>query len=92
MSVTYMPYMTRRTSLVLDEEVRRAARQLARHYDCSTSEAIRQAILRQRDAVIGVSAEQRRQRRRALEMLIELSEGGDPVDEIRRLKREDGGF
>jgi hypothetical protein len=84
--------MSQRTSLVLDEEVRRAAKQLARHYECSTSEAIRRAILRQRDAVVGPPAELRQRRRQALELLIRLSEGSDPEAEVRHLKREDGGF
>jgi hypothetical protein len=87
-----MPLMSPRTSLVLDEDVRRAARQLARYYDCSTSEAIRRAILHQRDAVLGPPAEHRQRRRRAVELLIRLSEGSDPEAEVRRLKREDAGF
>lgn len=47
--------MSFRTTRVLDEATREAARQLARH-----SEAIRRAVLSQRDAVVGVSPELRR--------------------------------
>lgn len=92
MSPGYAYVMSQRTSLVLDEEARKAAKELARHYDCSTSEAIRRAVVHQRDAVLGVSTELRRQRRRALELLIELSDGADPEAEVQRLKEEDEGF
>lgn len=81
-----------RTSLVLDAATRQAARQLARHYDCSTSEAIRRAVLVQRDAAIGVTAEMKRGRKKVLERLFELFEDSDPEGEIRRLKSEDAGF
>ena len=84
--------MSARTSLLLDEETRLAAKQLARHYDSSTSEAIRRAVLAQRDAVVGVSAAFRRRRKRVLERLFVLFEGSDPEAEIRRLKAEDVGF
>ena len=48
--------MSKRTSLILDDDTRIAARQLALRYDCSTSEAIRRAVVRHRDAVLGVPA------------------------------------
>jgi hypothetical protein len=83
---------TQRTTLVLNEETRSAARELALRYGCSMSEAIRRAVLRHRDAVFGVPAESRRERRRALDRLVELFEGNDPEEEIRRLKSEDEGF
>ena len=41
--------MATRTTLMLDEDVRSAARELAHRYGCSTSEAIRRAVLRHRD-------------------------------------------
>ena len=84
--------MAIRTTLYLDDEVRAAARQLAARYDCSLSEAIRRAVIRHRDAVVGVPPERRRERARLLERLIELFEGHDPEEEIRRLKEEDEGF
>ena len=40
--------MAHRTTVLLDEETRTAARQLAMRYGCSTSEAIRRAIVRHR--------------------------------------------
>ncbi len=84
--------MSYRTSLLLDEESRTAARQLALRFDCSTSEAIRRAIVRQRDAVFGVSAANMRQRREVLTRLFDLFEGHDVAAEVRRLKDEDPGF
>lgn len=84
--------MATRTTILLDDETRTAARQLALRYTCSTSEAIRRAVVRHRDAVFGVPAESRTERRRALERLIELFDGHDAADEIRRLKSQDDGF
>lgn len=80
-----------RTSLMLDDATRRAARQLARHYDCGVSEAIRRAVQSHRDAVVGVSAEERKRRRQVLERLFVLFDGTDPEAEVRRLKTEDAG-
>lgn len=88
----YAYIMAMRTTLVLDEPARAAARQLARRYGCSVSEAIRRSLIRQRDAEIGVPAARRRQRMTALRRLVSLFEGNDAAAEIRRLKAEDGGF
>lgn len=84
--------MASRTTLVLDDKAREAARQLARRYGCSLSEATRRALIRQRDAEMGVPRERRQQRVRALKRLVDLFAGNDPADEIRRLKAEDAGF
>ncbi|MBI4864854.1 MAG: ribbon-helix-helix protein, CopG family [Candidatus Riflebacteria bacterium] len=84
--------MAKRTSIVLDEETRRAARELANRLDCSTSEAIRRAILRFRDLTSGVPLRVRKERGRTLERLAELFEGHDAAEEIARLKKEDEGF
>ena len=84
--------MARRTTLILDDEARLAARQLAASYDCSVSEAIRRAVVMQRDAVRGLPPEKRRQRVHTLERLFVLFEGNDPEEEVRRLKAEDEGF
>ena len=77
-----------RTALVLDDETRHAAQQLALRYGCSMSEAIRRAVVHQRDAAIGVPAERRQERRQILERLFELFEGNDPDEEIRHLNAE----
>lgn len=84
--------MAQRTTLILDEDSKRAARELALRYDCSMSEAIRRAVVQHRDAVLGVAPESRRERRETLERLFDLFEGNDPEAEVRRLKREDAGF
>lgn len=84
--------MASRTTLILDEEAREAARQLARRYGCSLSEAMRRALINQRDAEVGVPSERRRMRARALRRLFDLFEGNDAAAEVRRLKAEDPGF
>ena len=84
--------MAYRTTILLDDEVRTAARELASVYRCSTSEAIRRAVIRHRDAVYGLPAASRQQRKQALKRLFELFEGNDAREEVRRLKAEDHGF
>jgi len=84
--------MALRTTLILDDKARHAARQLARRYSCSLSEATRRALIRQRDAELGVPRERRRERVQALRRLFDLFAGNDPLTEVRRLKAEDGGF
>lgn len=84
--------MAHRTTLILDDDTRRAARELARRYDCTLSEAIRRAVVRHRDAVTGIPREAREERTRALHRLFKLFEGNDPEAEVRRLKAEDEGF
>ena len=74
---------------MLDEEVLSAARELAHRYGCSTSEAIRRAVLRHRDAVMGIPPARRAERVRILEHLFVLFEGHDPADEVRRLRESD---
>ena len=74
---------------MLDEEVLSAARELAHRYGCSTSEAIRRAVLRHRDAVMGIPSARRAERVRILEHLFVLFEGHDPADEVRRLRESD---
>ena len=91
-SIWYTYHMARRTTILLDEEARHAARQLAMRYRCSTSEAIRRAIVRHRDAVYGVPVESRRERCEVLQRLFHLFEGHDAELEIRRLKEQDEGF
>jgi hypothetical protein len=84
--------MAARTTLVLDDKAREAARQLARRHGCSLSEATRRALIRQRDVEIGVPAERRRERVKALRRLFDLFAGNDARAEVRRLKAEDEGF
>lgn len=84
--------MSKRTTLLLDSETRTAARELANRYGCSTSEAIRRSVLRQRDAVLGIPPARIDERTRLLNRLFDLFEGHDVTDEIRRLKEQDEGF
>ncbi len=84
--------MATRTTLVLDDEARAAARQLARRYGCSLSEATRRALIRQRDAEVGVPRARQRERVRVLRRLFDLFSENDAEAEIRRLKAEDQGF
>ena len=84
--------MAHRTTLLFDEETRKAAKELALRFDCSRSEAVRRAVVRQRDAELGITAEARHERVRALERLVTLFERNDPEEEVRRLKAEDEGF
>ncbi len=84
--------MASRTTLVLDDRAREAARQLARRYGCSMSEATRRALIRQRDIELGVPRERRRERVEALDRLFDLFADNDADAEVRRLKAEDEGF
>lgn len=81
--------MGRRTNIVMDEDSHAAARELARADGCSISEAIRRAVVRERDQRLRVSPERVAERSRALERLFELFEGHDAEAEIRRLRAED---
>jgi hypothetical protein len=81
--------MAIRTTIVLDEATREAAKQLATAYGCSMSDAIRRAIVLQRDRIAGLSEQRRRLRSDALRKLIELTEGNDPAAEVARLKEQD---
>jgi hypothetical protein len=58
----------------------------------SISKAVRQSLIRQRDAEIGLSAQRRCQRAQTLRRLLELFQGSDPAAERRRLKNEGLGF
>lgn len=82
----------KRTTLILDEESRVAARQLADHWGCPVSDAIRRSLIAQRDSVTGVTKRARQQRVRTLKHLFEIFEGNDAAEEVRRLKMEDQGF
>ena len=84
--------MSIRTTVLLDDEVRAAARELANRYGCSTSEAIRRAVLRHREAVLGLPPSRRQERMRVLNRLFDLFEDHDAADEVRRLKEQDEGF
>ena len=84
--------MATRTTLMLDDDVRSAARELAHRYGCSTAEAIRRAVLRHRDTVIGIPPARRAERVRILERLFDLFQDHEPAEEVRCPKQQDEGF
>lgn len=77
---------------MMDKQTRQAARELALRYGCSTSEAIRRAVLRHHDSLFGIPAQSRTERRKVLDRLVELFEGRDAEEEVRRIKAQDEGF
>lgn len=81
--------MASRTTILLDGESRDALEQLTRQHGWSVSEAIRRAVVQLRDRSSGVPEARRKQRVEALRKLIELTEGNDAEEEIRRRKAED---
>jgi len=81
--------MAQRTTLVLDSVSLEAVRELAAHFQISQSEAIRRAVVAQRDQLRGTSAPSRMRKRKILEELFVLFENNDPVSETQRLKEED---
>jgi hypothetical protein len=84
--------MAHRTTLLLDDESRRAAKQLATALDVAPSEAVRRAIVAYRDQVVGVSDDSRRRRLQAFKRAIELFKDNDAEAEIRSLKEQDKYF
>jgi hypothetical protein len=88
----HMPSSTR-TTVILDEPARLAAKTLATKLGITPSEAIRQALIAYRDQVCGgVSESEVRRRSNAFSRLTELMDGNDAESEIARLKREDDFF
>jgi hypothetical protein len=82
-----------RTTVILDEPSRMAAKTLARTLGITPSEAIRRALVAYRDQVVGgVSEAEIRRRKAAFGQLMELMDGNDPQAEIARLERENEHF
>lgn len=84
-----MKRMSTRTTITLDEESREAVRELAAGAGVSVSEAIRRAVIAERDRSRRVPGARVAERERALRRLFELFEGHDAQGEIARLKNED---
>jgi hypothetical protein len=84
--------MSTRTTLLLDDASRGAAKRLAAKLRVSPSEVVRRALVHYSDHVMGVSAERRRRRRKALERLTALFDRHDAAAEDQRLKEEDEFF
>jgi repressor of nif and glnA expression len=82
----------RRTTVLLDEPARLAAKRLAAKLDVSPSEVIRRALVRYHDELLGNNGTTRRRRVAAARRLAVLCEGHDAESEVRRLKKEDPFF
>ena len=74
---------------MMDDTAWTAARELAFVNHTSVSEAIRQAVIRQRELQLGVKSTDVERRLEILNGLFALFEGPDPDDEVLRLKDED---
>lgn len=81
--------MQKTTTIILGDEVQAAAQELALHYGCSASEAIRRSVLGHLQVVLRVSPARRKERVEILDRLICLFEGHDAGEEIRLLKEQD---
>ena len=77
-----------RTTIVLDTPSQDALDALTRHYGCSASEAVRRALVQQRERTLGVPEDKRRRRRDALEQLVHLMDGHDWEAELASLREE----
>ena len=79
-----------RTTIMLDPDSRRAAKQLAAKLDVSPSEVIRRALAHYQGDVMGTPAKSERIRSRlaALERSLEVFKRTDPAAESKRIRRE----
>jgi hypothetical protein len=84
--------MRYRTTVLLDEPARRAAKKLAARLDVSPSEVIRRALVRYHDDLLGGGKQARQKRVAAALRLSVLLEGNDAAAEVQRLKKEDAFF
>ena len=84
--------MSKRVTVALDDNALTAVQDLAHQYGCSTAEAIRRAIMRHRETVLGQPEAGCPERVRHLKHLFDLFEGNDAEEEVRRLKEQDEGF
>lgn len=81
-----------RIRIVLDDETLRAAQELALHNGCSVADAIRRAVIDQRNVTPAPSTDTIRDRVKTLERLFELFAHNDAAKEIAQLKADDEGF
>jgi hypothetical protein len=78
-----------RTTIILGDKERRAAKKLAAHWGVSPSEAIRRALLKvEADEFEAARSRTRRDRVAAFEELIKLFDGYDPQDELNRIRED----
>ena len=74
---------------MMDEKALGAARELAFANKTSVSEAIRQAVIRQRELQLGPKTGEVGRKLEILKELFQIFEGHDPDQEVQRLKEED---
>lgn len=84
--------MAHRTTILLDDESRRAAKELAAALDVAPSEAVRRAIVAYRNQVIGVSTDERARRVAAFKRALTLFDDNDAASEVAALKAQDEHF
>lgn len=84
--------MVHRTTILLDDNSRRAAKQVASELDVTPSEVIRRAIVAYRDQIVGISADARKRRLRSFKRAVQLFEGNDAEAEVQALKEQDRHF
>jgi hypothetical protein len=84
--------MAHRTTILLSDDARRAARDIATALEVTPAEAVRRAIVAYRDQVLGVAPEARKRRLDAFKRAAELFADNDAEAEIRALKAQDPFF
>jgi hypothetical protein len=78
-----------RTTLILGKKERAAAKALAHEWGVSSSEAIRQAVVKVAEQEVAAYRERKIRRRvAAFERLVELSRGLDVAAELARISEE----
>lgn len=80
---------TGRTTIVLGDKERRAAKKLAAHWGVTPSEAIRRALLKvEAEELEAARGKARRERVAAFEQLVKLFKGYDPDDELAQIRAD----
>ena len=80
---------TGRTTIVLGEKERRAAKKLAAHWGVTPSEAIRRALLKvEAEELEAARSKARRDRVGAFEELVKLFKGYNPAQELEQIRAD----
>mgnify|MGYP001574389076 CR=1 FL=1 len=81
--------MAGRTTIVLGERERRAAKKLAAHWGVTPSEAIRRALLKvEAQELEATRSRARRERVAAFQELVKLFDRYDPEEELARIRED----
>jgi hypothetical protein len=84
--------MAHRTTILLGEDARRAARNVATTLEITPAEAVWRAVVAYRDQILGVPHGGRQRRLAAFKRVTALFADNDPEAEIRALKAQDPFF